>query len=74
MKFTQGSIELFSTFISHLDDISSWNGHESASLFNLKEKKTDTKDSRIRTHDPDSPVYYANHYTTEDLLDGTEII
>ena len=74
MKFTQGSIELFSAFISHLDDISSWNGHESASLFNLKEKKTDTKDSRIRTHDPDSPVYYANHYTTEDLLDGTEII
>ena len=37
-------------------------------------KKTDTKDSRIQTHDPDSPVYYANHYTTEDLLDGTEII
>ena len=71
MKFTQGSIELFSAFISHLDDISSWNGHESASLFNLKEKKTD---SRIRTHDPDSLVYYANHYTTEDLPDGTEII
>ena len=21
----------------------------------------DTKDSRIRTHDPDGPVFYANH-------------
>ena len=28
----------------------------------------------IRTHDPDSPVYYANHWTTEDLLDENEII
>ena len=45
------------------------NVHESASLFNLKEKKFDTKDSRIRTHDPDGPVYYANHKTTEDLLE-----
>ena len=24
-------------------------------------KKIDTKDSRIRTHDPDGTVYYANH-------------
>ena len=32
------------------------NVHESASLFNLKEKKNDTKDSRIRTHDPGGPV------------------
>ena len=32
-------VDLFSAFISHLDDISSWNVHESASLFNLKEKK-----------------------------------
>ena len=37
------------------------NVHESASLFTLKEKKIDMKDSRIRIHDPDSPVYYANH-------------
>ena len=34
------------------------NVHESASLFNLKEKKIDKKDmhSKIRTHDPDGPV------------------
>ena len=37
------------------------NIYESASLFNLKEQKIDTKDSRIRTHDPDGPVYYPNH-------------
>ena len=24
-------------------------------------KKFDTRDSEIRTHDPDGPVYYANH-------------
>ena len=36
------------------------NVHESASLFNLK-KQINKKDSRIRTHDPDGPVYYANH-------------
>ena len=34
----------------------------------------DTKDSRIRTQDPGGPVYYANHYTTEDLLGLGEII
>ena len=50
------------------------NVHESASLFNLREKNINKKDSRIRTHDPDDAVYYANHYTNEDLLDGTEII
>ena len=70
MKFTQGSIELFSAFISHLDGMVM--KVQVSSIW--KKKKTDTKDSRIRTHDPDSPVYYANHYTTEDLLDGTEII
>ena len=43
-------VELFSAFISYLDDMSS--------LFNLKEKKIDAKDSRIRTHDPDGPVCY----------------
>ena len=37
------------------------NVHESASLFNLKEKKPDMKDSRILTYDPDGAVYYANH-------------
>ena len=37
------------------------NVHESASLFNLKEKKIDRKASRIWTHDPDGPVYYDNH-------------
>ena len=26
-----------------------------------KKKKIDMKDSRIRTHDPDGAVYYANH-------------
>ena len=26
-----------------------------------KKKKIDMKKSRIRIHDPDSPVYYANH-------------
>ena len=50
------------------------NVHESASPLNLKEKKNDTKDRGIRTHDPDSPVHYANHYTTEDLLNRSEII
>ena len=37
------------------------NVHESASLFNLKEKKIDTEESRIVTHDPEGIVYYANH-------------
>ena len=37
------------------------NVHESAILSNLKEKKVDLKDRRIRTRDPDGPVYYANH-------------
>ena len=32
------------------------------------------KDSRIWTHDLDGPVYYTNHWSTEDLLDGNEII
>ena len=38
--------------------------HESASLFNLKEKKNIyiyMRDNRIRNDDPDGPVYYANH-------------
>ena len=34
------------------------NVHESASLFNLKEKNLYRKDSRIQTHDLDGPVYY----------------
>ena len=32
------------------------------------------KDSKIRTHNLDGPVYYALHVTTEDLLDGSAII
>ena len=43
------------------------NVYESANLFNLKKKKNDTTDSRIRTHDSDGPVSYTNHKTTEDL-------
>ena len=45
------------------------NVHESAILFNLKEKNIfDMKGSRIRTHDPEDPVHHTNHNTTEDLL------
>ena len=36
--FSFYSVELFSAFTSHLDDISSSNVHKSASVFNLKEK------------------------------------
>ena len=50
------------------------NVYESASLFNLEENKIDAKDGRIRTHDPNGLVYYAYHWTTEDLLDRNEII
>ena len=49
------------------------NVYESASLFNLKENKIDAKDGRIRTHDPNGLVYYAYHWTTEDLLARNEI-
>ena len=37
------------------------NVHESASLYNLKEKKINMKDNRIQTHDPDGPAYCAKH-------------
>ena len=38
------------------------NVHESASFFNLKEKKMfDVKDSKIWTYDPGHPVYHTNH-------------
>ena len=38
------------------------NVRESASLFNLKlKKKKIMVDSRIRTHDLEEPVCYANH-------------
>lgn len=33
-------------------------------------KKLKERLSRIRTHDLDDPVYYANQWTTEDLLHG----
>ena len=55
------NVELFSAFISHLDDISSWKCSRKCKSLQFERKKTDTKDSRIRTHDPDSPAYYANH-------------
>ena len=50
------------------------NVHESASLFNLKENKLIWKTVGFETHDPGGPeaVYYANHMTTEDLLDNSE--
>ena len=38
-------------------------------ISSIWKKKNDTKDSRIRTHDPDDPVCYTNHKTTEDLLE-----
>ena len=38
-------------------------------VFSIWKKKINEKDSRIRTHDPGGPVYYA-----EDLLDGGETI
>ena len=42
--------------------------HESASLFSdLKEKKINMKDSGIRTHNPGGPIYYADHWTTENF-------
>ena len=51
------------------------NVHERASLFNLKEKKLIRKTVEFEPgHDPDGPVYYANHSTIEDLLDVGEII
>ena len=39
------------------------NVHESASLFNLKEKYIYMKESRIRTHDLDDPVYWLRSFT-----------
>ena len=30
-------------------------------VFSIWKKKICKTDSRIRTHDPDGPVYYANH-------------
>ena len=45
----------------------SGNVHESASLFNLKEKEELVR--KTVAHYRDGPVYYANHQTTEDLLD-----
>ena len=37
------------------------NVHESATLFNVKEKKNDLKDGSFRANYLDSPVYYTNH-------------
>ena len=50
------------------------NVHESTSPFNLKEKKLMRNTDGFEPHGLDSLVYYANHYTTEDLLNMSEII
>ena len=49
-------VELFSAFISDLDD-NSWK----CKSLQFERKKIDTKDSRIRTHNPDGAAYYTNH-------------
>ena len=68
-------VELFSAFISHLDEISIWKcSWKCKSLQFERKRRIGTKDSRIRTHYRDGPVYYANHQTTEDLLDRSEVI
>ena len=54
-------VELFSAFISDLDDISSWKCSWKWKSFQFERKKLEMKDSRIRTYDPDGAVYYANH-------------
>ena len=56
-KWNSRNVELFSAFILHLDDISSWKCKSPQ----LERKKISTKDSMIRTHDLDGLVYYANH-------------
>ena len=63
-------VELFSAFISDLAEISSWKCSWKCKSLQFERKKFDTKDGRIRTQDPDGAVYYANHQTTEDLLDS----
>ena len=55
MKFTQGRTVVY-FYITLRRLFQAGNVHESASLFNLKEKKIDMKGSRIRTHDPEDPV------------------
>ena len=49
------------TFESHLDDISSWKCSRKCKSLQFERKTIDRKDRRIRTHDPDGPVYYPNH-------------
>ena len=72
-------VELFSAFISHLDDVSIQAGNQmfmkgQVSLIWRKKKLMRKTVEFEPGHDPDGPVYYANHSTTEDLLDGGEII
>ena len=52
------NVELFSAVISHLADTSSWKCSWKCKSLQF-EKKTGTKDSRIRTHVTDSSVHYA---------------
>ena len=54
-------VELFSAFISHLDDISSWKCSWKFKSLQFERKNIYVKDSTILTHDLDGPAYYANH-------------
>ena len=64
-------VELFSAFISQLDDISSWKCSRKCKSLQF-ERKNYMKDSKIQTHDLDGLVCCANHQTTEDLLEWKE--
>ena len=50
------------------------NVHESASLFNLKEKKFCNDRYQDSNPRPEVQVHSADHYTTKDLLEEREII
>ena len=54
-------VELFSAFISHLDDILSWKCSWKCKSLRFERKKIDMKGSRIWTHDPENPIYHTNH-------------
>ena len=55
-------VELFSAFISRLEDIPSWKCSWKCNSLQCERKNNNyTKDSGIRTNDLDGPVNYANH-------------
>ena len=54
-------VELFSAFISHLDDISSWKCSWKCESLQFERKKNSYERQHVRTQHPDGPVYYANH-------------